>query len=243
MKNYSLMIVLGLFIFGSSSVALADEEVTVIENILKKMIPGEKPDSIMETPIPGFFEVAYGPEIMYMTKDARYMLKGDIVDLKEKVNLTEEKRSTGRQKLIKDIDPASMIIFKPEAETKYVVNIFTDIDCGYCRKLHREISSYTDRGIEIRYLAYPRSGLNTESYYKAVSVWCSEDRNSALTIAKSGGEINSKACESPVIKHMSVANKIGVTGTPTIVLADGSVLPGYVPAGQLSQVLAQRVAN
>jgi len=130
-------------------------------------------------------------------------------------------------------------VFRPKGETKHTVTIFTDIDCGYCRKLHREVARYTKAGIAIRYLAFPRSGPNTESYFKAVTVWCSDDPRDALTRSKSGEKLARKTCANqPVDAHMAVAEKVGVSGTPTIVLADGSVIPGYVPADRLAAILA-----
>ena len=170
---------------SASSIVMSSEsnEVNKITEILAKIIPNQKPDAITKSPISGLFEVTYGPEIMYVTGDGRFLIQGDLVDLESKKNLTEDKRSVGRLKLIDTIDPATMITFAPK-KVKHIVTVFTDIDCPYCRKMHSQIADYLNRGIEIRYLAFPRSGLNTPSYYKAVSVWCADDRKEALSKKK-----------------------------------------------------------
>jgi len=212
-----------------------------VEKTLRRIIPGRQVDSVSPTVIPGMYEVAFGADIFYLSADGKHLLQGDLYDLDSQTNLTEGKRSNGRIKVIAGIDPATMIAFKPK-ETRHVVTVFTDIDCGYCRKLHREIDSYLARGIEIRYLAYPRSGKNTPSYFKAVSAWCADDRQQALTIAKSGVETENKSCEHPVDQHMAAANQLGITGTPTLTFADGSMIPGYMPADRLELYLNSQQA-
>jgi len=239
MKRIILLITVITLTFSSAVISAESDEMNKVKEILAKVIPHEKPDSITKSPVPGIYEVIYGPEIIYLTSDGRYLLQGDVVDLETQKNLTEEKRSAGRRKLIESIDPDTMIIFSPE-KVKHVVTVFTDIDCPYCRKLHQQIADYNREGIEIRYLAFPRSGLNTPSYYKAVSVWCAKDRKEALTISKAGGKIDDKTCDNPVQSHMMMGNQVGVTGTPTLVFEDGSVMPGYVPPRQLSVLLDER---
>ena len=214
-------------------------DLAAIEQQLAKVMPGEKPDSIIESPIPGLYEVAFGPEIFYITRNGRYVVQGDVFDVKDRMdNLTEKTRSVGRRELIATIDESTMIVFRAPTE-KYVVTVFTDVDCTYCRKMHREMADYNREGITIRYLSYPRSGLNTPSAEKAVSVWCAADRNAALTLAKTGEIPEVRKCRNPVADHMAVAAKIGLTGTPTLVLADGTMLPGYVEPKRLAGFLAQ----
>jgi len=209
----------------------------IVQERLSQIIPNRQADSILPAPVAGLYEAVYGTDIFYISEDGKHLLQGDLYDLDTKTDLTEHKRASGRLKVIDAIDPATMIIFKP-AKTRYVVDVFTDLDCAYCRKLHSEIDSYLAEGIEIRYLAYPRSGYRTRSYFKAVSAWCADDRKSALTKAKAGEDIESKTCKSPVDEHMAAANELGITGTPTLIMPDGSIVPGYVPAKQLAKILA-----
>ncbi len=235
-----LFITLSLFFISQASAASGDEE--AIKKSLSRIIPNEAPDSIAETPVPGLYEVVYGSEILYVTRDGRYLIQGDLVDLKEKINLTEEKKSRGRVELIKTIDTSTAVIFGPE-NPRYVVYVFTDVDCTYCRKMHKEMATYNRLGMEIRYLAYPRSGINTESYYKMVSVWCSDDRQAAMTRAKTGARMERKECDNPIEDHMAKAAFVGLSGTPTLLLPDGTVIPGYVPPEQLRRILDERIAG
>jgi thiol:disulfide interchange protein DsbC len=166
------------------------------------------------------------------------VIQGDIVDLTSSDNVTENRRNGLRAKAIDAVGEDKMIIFSPKNETKYTITVFTDIDCGYCRKLHQEIASYNDLGIKIRYMMFPRTGLNTESYDKAVSAWCADDRNEAITRAKRGETIEPRTCDNPVSQHYNLGQQLGVRGTPSIILADGEMVPGYVPADRLLQMLS-----
>jgi len=157
----------------------------------------------------------------------------------EPENLTEKSLQGLRKQLINSVPANEFITFKAKNE-KYKINIFTDIDCGYCRKLHSEIEDYLAEGISINYLFFPRAGLNSDAYKKAVSVWCADDKNEAMTIAKMGtGVLEKKTCKNPVKEHMALGDKIGVRGTPMMVTNDGTVFPGYVPAKQLAKALSE----
>ncbi len=208
-----------------------------IRAALAKVIP-QAPDSIEPSFIPDLYEVVIGAQVFYMSKDATYFLQGDVYNINTRENVTDSKRAGGRKKIISGINEDSMIIFAPK-EVKHQVTVFTDIDCGYCRKLHSEIDTYLREGIKIRYLAYPRSGLNTPSYDKAVSVWCATDRQAALTKAKAGAQITKleKECANPVKDHYQAGGAVGVSGTPTLVFDNGKVIPGYLPAEQLRREL------
>jgi thiol:disulfide interchange protein DsbC len=217
------------------------KEVAVIKKALANIIPTKKPDVVSPSAIPGIYEVVYGAQIMYISADARYFVQGDVIDLKNRVNLTETTRTVQRKKLVKKMDESKMIVFNPKGKVKHTISVFTDIDCGYCRKLHREIDTYLNKGIKVRYLSYPRSGPNTKSYYKAITVWCSKNKQEALTRSKSGENLPRKNCDNPVDEHMKMADDFGVSGTPTIVLENGEVIPGYVPADRLEKILDQGV--
>jgi len=222
----------------SNAFAGEKEDLATVRVALKAAVPRSDPDSLTASPFPGMYEAVYGTQVLYISSDGRYLLEGDLFDLKTLTNLSEDKRQAGRAKVVNDIDPKTMIIFAAE-NPKYTVSAFTDIDCGYCRKLHREMAEYNKLGITMRYLAYPRSGVNTESYYKAVSVWCAADRKAAITEAKSGTTPPKRECDNPVQEHMAAARAVGVTGTPTLVLENGRVIPGYVEPQRLLQILEQ----
>lgn len=237
-----MTLVFAAALWAVSMTATANEAaVQVVRDALAEIIPNDVPDTIRPAPIAGFYEVAYGADIFYVSDEGRYVLQGDLYDLNQQKNLTAAKRAEARVGLMDSIDSNEAIVFGPEKdEVSYTVQVFTDVDCTYCRKLHSQIAEYNERGIEIRYLAYPRSGVNTASYYKAVSVWCSDDRRAAMTSAKAGQPVPRKSCDNPVEHHMSVAHQVGVSGTPTLVFADGSVLPGYASPDQLIEYLDAR---
>lgn len=235
MKQFKLIssTLLGFVLLMGTQVK-ADED--AVRASIKKAMPSLKIDSVIASEAKGIFEVTAGANIIYVSEDGKYLLQGHLIDIAAKKDLTEAKLAGARKQALADMGEDNMIIFKPK-DNKYKVSVFTDIDCGYCRKLHSELDQYMDKGITIQYLFYPRAGKGSESYYKAISVWCAEDRNSALTVSKSGGTLEQKKCENPVDKHMELAQKFEVRGTPMIVTENGTVLPGYVPADRLVKVL------
>jgi thiol:disulfide interchange protein DsbC len=215
----------------------AGADTQAVERALEKALPGVKPDSVKASPVAGLFEVMVGPKLFYVSEDGRYLIQGSLIDIQEKKNLTEDRESEARLNALAKVGNANMVAFRPKTP-KHLVYVFTDIDCGYCRKLHSEMDQYQKENIEIRYLFFPRAGKGSESYKKAVSVWCAKDRNEALTKAKKGENIERKECDNPVDEHMALGDAMGASGTPMIVTEKGGILPGYVPAAQLSRLLA-----
>jgi thiol:disulfide interchange protein DsbC len=214
-------------------------EAQTIREALAKVLPDQKPTSVQPTPIDGLFQVEIGPQVMYMTGDGRYLIDGAVIDLKTRENLAEAAQNKARKRAIDAVGEDEMVVFEaPNA--KHEITVFTDIDCGYCRKLHQQIGGYADEGISVRYLFYPRTGVDTPSYKKAVSVWCADDQRKALTDAKNGQEINSKDCRNPVKRHMELGELMGIRGTPAIVLENGQMVPGFVEPKRLAKVLEEQ---
>ena len=207
-----------------------------IRQAMSKSMPSVKVDSVKPAVVKGLFEVVVGANIYYVSEDGKYLLQGRLVDVAARKDLTEEKLNVTRKLSIEKMGQANMIVFKPKI-TKYTVTIFTDIDCGYCRKLHSEIDQYLAQGITIQYLFFPRAGKGSDSYNKAVSVWCAEDRNAALTAAKKDQKLTEKTCDNPIDEHMQLAAEFDVKGTPMIISENGNVYPGYLPAKQLVEAL------
>ncbi|MFZ2169773.1 MAG: DsbC family protein [Methylococcaceae bacterium] len=212
----------------------ADE--SAIRQAMAKSMPSVKIDSVKPSVINGLYEVIVGANIFYVSEDGKYLLQGRLVDVAARKDLTEEKLSGTRKLAIEKIGQEKMIVFKPKIK-KYTVTVFTDIDCGYCRKLHSEIDQYLAEGITIQYLFFPRAGKNSDSYNKAVSVWCADDRNAALTAAKKDQKVPAKTCTNPVDEHMQLGEDFDVKGTPMIVTEIGNIYPGYLPAKQLVEAL------
>lgn len=200
---------------------------------LAKKFPGASADDVRPAPMPGLFELRRGGDIVYVTPDGRYALTGDLYDLRTNSNLSEARRRGLRQKLLAAVPDSQTLIFSPK-DPKYTIDVFTDVDCTYCRKLHSQIAEYNRLGVRVRYLFFPRTGPDTESWHKAESVWCAADRNDALTRAKRGETVKSKSCgTTPVAKEYQLGEDLGIQGTPAIVLANGEMLPGYVPPAML----------
>jgi len=214
----------------------ADPDLVALRNQLQQVFPGLPASAITRTPIEGVVQVIYGPNVIYLSEDGRYALQGSMVDLKTNTNLTEDVKNGLRAKTLSQIPESEMVIFAPE-NPKHTITVFTDIDCGYCRKLHNEMASYNKKGIAVRYLFYPRAGIGSPSYQKAVNVWCADDRQAAMTKAKSGASLPEKNCENPVASNYEVGQEMGVSGTPAMVTQGGYMLPGYVPADRLAKIL------
>lgn len=237
-RMIKLFLPLMAVVIGGYAVA-GDSNRAVIEKSLQSISPGFKVDEIAPSPIEGVSEVLVGPQLFYVTNDGKYLFQGSLIDIKTRIDISEERRKASRLKAVNAMGEDKMIIF-PARKPRHTITVFTDIDCGYCRKLHDEIDQYNARGITVRYLMYPRSGVNTPSYYKAVSVWCEDDRNVALTDSKSGKTLPRASCDNPVKAHMELGELLGVRGTPAIVLDDGEMMPGYVPAVKLSKALDKK---
>ncbi|MBL1320378.1 MAG: thioredoxin fold domain-containing protein [Methylophaga sp.] len=190
----------------------------------------------------GMFEVVIeSGEIIYFSEDLSYGFEGNVIEMATGTNITEVKRKAQRKNLLASLDESEMIIYDPK-KTDYTLTVFTDIDCGYCRKLHNQMAEYNALGIRIRYMAFPRTGIDSESFDKAEDVWCAEDRKQAMTDAKNGRQVNSKHCESPVAAQYKLGGKLGVNGTPALFLESGESLPGYVPPKRLRKILDEKVS-
>ena len=202
-------------------------------------IPGARAEELRSSPSPGVYELTRGTDIAYVTADGKYAFSGDLYDLGTNNNLTEQRRRELRIKRIAAVPESEMLIFGPK-DPKYTITVFTDVDCPYCRKLHSQMAEYNRLGVRVRYLLFPRTGPNTPSWTKAEQVWCSADRNDALTRAKLGQELKTKPCsDNTVAQTYALAHDFAVQGTPAIIMADGEMLPGYLPPDTLLQHLKE----
>ena len=211
-----------------------------VEALLPELRSGLAIERIEETPVAGLYEgLLNGNRTLYMSADGNYFLVGDMYEVSSEgiFNLPELARQEKRKELMAKVDATSMISFKPASGLLATVSVFTDVDCTYCRKLHREMRQYHKKGIEVRYLAYPRAGIGSESYKKTVSAWCSSDPQRAITTLKRGDNIPSRTCPNPVAAQYELGGRVGVIGTPSIVLSDGRMLPGYLSAEKLAEEL------
>ena len=212
----------------------------VPKDLVEKIKPliGSAPDAIKTTPVPGVFEASFGTELLYVSADGRYVFSGDLIDAQTKTSLSETARSSGRKNLMGKLDASKTIEFKAKGDEKYVLYAFTDVDCPYCVKLHKEVPALNEKGVTVRYLAYPRAGVGSPSYKKMVNVWCADDKAAALNALKNDGKAApDKECTNPVADDYELGQKLGVDGTPALLTADGTMIPGYRPADQLVHML------
>jgi len=238
-----VLMVCGLSIAATTLIADEASIDTEIEqeiiNKLQQAVPHIPLAGIKKSQLTGLYEVSFGNgERVFITQDANYFVAGDLFQVMDEglVNLTDAQREQTRAERIAGIDASDKITFSPEIK-KASVTVFTDVDCGYCQKLHREMANYLDAGIEVNYLAYPRAGVGSSSYDKVVAAWCAEDKNAAMTRLKSGQTVESKSCENPVAEQYQLAIDLGVRGTPAIILESGQLVSGYVPAAKLTEIL------
>lgn len=229
--------VITLLLFpGISQSASSGEELAALREKLTQRFPDLTVTDLRVAPIPGLYELTFGTRSALVTKDGRYLIHGDLIDLETRRNLTQEQRSKLILQEIGAIGEKNMVVMGP-ATAKRTITVFTDVDCPYCARLHQEVPKLNKAGVKVRYLLYPRAGKGSETYKKSVAVWCAKDRVQAIGVAKAGGKIELKTCANPVDQHLRLGAEVGVEGTPTLVLDDGRVIPGFVPADKLLATL------
>jgi len=217
---------------ASAAAGAADPRVAIAAKFA-----GVRPDDLHPTPIPGIYELMRGTDAAYVTTDGKYAIVGDLYLTSSNDDLTEARRREMRLRLLAAIPESHMVIFGP-SNARHTVTVFTDVDCAYCRRLHSQIAEYNRLGIRVRYVSYPRTGPNTESWTRAEQVWCAADRKSALTKAKLGQSLSDKVCpNNPVAEEYALGQQFDLQGTPAIILGDGEMIPGYMSPSDLAQQL------
>lgn len=241
---YKKLLVLSLWAGFSSAQQPSQDLINGVKNIA----PNVSLSSANKSAIKGVSEIvldsAGRSEVYYMTDDGKYLINGTIIETASRKNITENTKSSLRKNIIEQFGTDKRIDFFPaKADMKHHITVFTDIDCGYCRKLHSEMKQYNDLGIGISYLLYPRSGIGSPSYDKAVTAWCATDRNNAMTQSQNGVNLEPKQCDNPIADHYNSGIKAGVNGTPNIVTDKGVLIPTYMPAEALLNKLELLVSN
>ncbi|MEE9445826.1 MAG: DsbC family protein [Cocleimonas sp.] len=212
--------------------------ITTLKAQLKATFRSE-PDSIKESQVAGMYEVIYGTEVVYLSADGKYFLSGNLIDMKTRENVSDRAKHSIRTTILGKQNNRP-VIFKAKNE-KHKLTVFTDIDCPYCAKLHREVPQLNEKGITVEYLMFPRAGLKSPSYTKAVSMWCADDNKKSMTDAKERKPIADKTCDNPIKDQYMLGQELGVTGTPAIITSSGRMIPGYVPADRLAAMLQEDV--
>jgi thiol:disulfide interchange protein DsbC len=236
----SVIFIIMIGIFPVTVIGQAGKiDVEHLRQSLTLLLPGVKPERITPTPIPNIFEVVIESRLVYVTGDGRYLFEGEIIDLERQANLTTPRLKEVTLLAIEQVGEKNMLIFEPADKIKHTLTVFTDIDSAYSRKLQQNIAEYTYRGIRIRYLFSPRAGVGSPSYEKAVTVWCANNRHTAMTRAMSGESLESLSCPNPVSDHLQLGRRLGISGAPVLVLENGEMLPGYVDAEKLYGILSK----
>lgn len=232
-------VLLGGMIMGAGARA-EDPQAEVILKALSAARPDLQYEQPRPSPMAGLYEVQVkGGPLLYIDADGSHFIAGDLFAVQKSgfVNLAEQGRQKERAELIAAVKPEDMIIFAPQ-NPKATITVFTDVDCGYCQKLHSEVAELNALGIAVHYLAFPRAGLGSPSFRKIASAWCAKDPGAALTSLKNGEDIPENVCaDNPVAAQMLLGEKVGVNGTPALVLEDGTLVPGYRPAKELAKLL------
>jgi thiol:disulfide interchange protein DsbC len=195
-------------------------------------------DHVAPSPLPGLVEVVVGGQVVYISNDGKYMLQGSMLDLAARKDMSDPVLAGVRRELLKRVPESDRIVFAAPA-AKHTVVVFTDVECGFCRKFHSQIADYNKAGITVEYLAFPRAGIGSPDYDKMVSVWCAPDRRRALTDAKSDHPVPTRRCANPVADEYNLGQRAGLEGTPMILAEDGSLLGGYVSPAELRAALDQ----
>lgn len=212
---------------------------------LAAMMPGTKPEDLRPSPVAGIYEIAHDAEITYVTADGRHVFSGNLFQVTadgEFPNLTEQRRRELRLQMLAGIPEKDMIVFGP-ARAAQTVTVFTDVDCQWCQRMHSQVEEYNRLGIRVRYLAYPRSGPDSESGRLMDDVWCAKDRREALTTAKQGGSVPHRECSTPVASHFDLGRRFALTGTPGVLLPSGELIPGYLPPPDLLEAIKESTAT
>lgn len=222
--------------------AVSPAAVKMVQAAIGKLSTTAHIDSIVQSPMPGFYQVIASGQMVYISADGRYVMQGDLFDLGKGKDLGDDAWARFRKEQLAKVPASQRIVYAP-AHPKYTVTVFTDVNCGFCRALHEEVAAFNKEGIAVEYLAWPREGVlttagrPTPTYTEMVSVWCAKDRKAAFDEAK-GGHIPAPAsCNNPVKEQYELGLKLGVNGTPTIFGPDGRTLGGYVTPAQLLQAL------
>ena len=221
---------------GAPGASAATPDLDAVRERLEANLPGMRAASLDATPVPGLFEAVIDGTVYYVDESGEYLVDGSLVRLSTRENLTEARLGTLHMAALADAR-TPMLTYEPENPTGRSITVFTDISCGYCRKLHAEIDTLLDAGVAVNYLLFPRAGLGSEGAAALESVWCNADPQAAMTTAKAGGRVPDAECENPIEEHVALAERVGLRGTPLIYTDAGERIPGYREPAALVQMI------
>lgn len=243
-RVYKTVLIACSFLLTSQIFASEGPNLEQIKKQVEKTIPDMEIDLISESPLPGIYEILTSGQLLYVSADAKFLISGRLFSLENGItDLTAQsiaqvdmKKAPMRRDKVNAVDKSEMIIFKA-ADEKHVITVFTDVDCAYCRKLHKEMPKYNELGITVQYMGFPRAGLGSPSYQKLRAVWCAKDPNAAMDRAKLDRTFGNDTCDDPLPKQFKLVREFGLTGTPAIILKSGRLHSGYADAKTLLELV------
>jgi thiol:disulfide interchange protein DsbC len=235
--NRRILILLGALFSISVGASANEQTIEHIRKMLDQRLPDIDVTSVQPSQVTGVYELVSDGQIYYVSADGNYIFDGDLIDMEKRQNLTTQRKGGLHLALINELEEKDMMIYETPDQSQRSITVFTDVSCGYCRKLHAELDELLEGGVRVRYLMFPRAGLGSQAHKDLESVWCAEQPLDAMTTAKAGGEIVPASCENPIESHVQLAEKVGLRGTPLIYLDNGQMIPGYRSASQLVQMI------
>lgn len=234
-------------LFGASAAAQQpDPELEQLRDKLTKTLPDVQRQNIVRSPAPGLFEIHQAHAFGYVTADGRFLVSGDLIDMQSGARITDQRRNQERLQSVLDQAGNAIVFAPPPGQARQWVTIFTDVDCHYCKLLHKEIDAINEAGIGVRYLFFSKDGKPSEAFDEAQKVWCDVDRQGVLSTALLTGKVPRRAaggCANPVEAQYDLAKAMGLRGTPATILPDGSVFYGFVKAGEFVKQVNQHAAR
>jgi len=221
-----------MFFVGVAAANTHDE----IQLRLQKIDPRIEVTKVTDAPLKDFYLVQLSSgDLLYVSKQQDYIFAGSLLEITTSglVDLTENARSAIRTEVIQAVTVKDQVVYAAKGETKAIVQVFTDSTCPYCSRLHEQVPELNKRGVEVRYLAFPRQGLQGKGFNDLVNIWCADNQQQAMTDAKAGKNLPAKQCDNPIAEQYELGRRLGVQGTPAIFLPDGRLIPGFVPAERL----------
>ncbi len=235
-KAISLLAILAGISLASTTVQ-AEPTLDEVQQRVSERLPGIAVSSLSKSSVSGLYELVTDGQVYYVDETAEYLVDGSLIRLSDRTNLTDARLGGIHVSMIEEVGEDNMLIYEPQKPSNRSITVFTDISCGFCRRLHAELDTLLEEGVRVRYLLFPRAGIGSQGHKDLESVWCADNPQGAMTVAKAGGNIEPATCDNPIEQHMALAERIGLQGTPLIYTDSGEKIPGYREAGVLASMV------
>lgn len=207
---------------------------------LQKQVPSASLEMLQATPLDGVWQIKLGSRYAYILGNGRYLLAGDLFDLPNNTNLTQQQRQQDTLDLLAGFPVKDMVVYPAKDTEKAVISVLTDTSCPYCRKLHEDVPQLQEAGVSVRYIPFPRGGTDSEGFHQLSTIWCAENPQQLMDTAMQSGAIKGTtdcAAAQAVPAGYQLGQQLKLKGTPTIIMPNGNIIAGYHPVAQLLQQL------